>query len=478
VVVPSLINISLEPNILSFFSPRLQTFVCLGSLVFRRQTILTLCATTHHFVAFLRGRLLPYPTYTMALTYQQTKLVRDTIPALRDHGERITSIFYRNMLHDHPELHNYFNSVNQKNGRQPRALTAVILSFAANINHISELIPKFERMCNKHCSLGIKPEHYEIVGEYLIRAFGEVLGPAMTPDVQSAWTKAYWMLAKMLIGREAQMYKDFDSWSGWRKFKIDRVVPESDDIYSFYLVPQDGKRLPKFYPGQYISVRVQLPDGYFQSRQYSISDAYRPDHYRVSVKRDEGARYSNSVSESFFHPGIVSNMLIDQFPAGSSVEVSHPAGEFFLDVDNNSTVPLVLISAGVGVTPMISIANTIVEAQPGRQISFIHGARNKVAFEDHIGQLKQKHKNFRAKIFKTNLANSDQIGVTYDYDFRMDLAKIDPEDLFLHHSGTEYYICGPEQFMLEMSDYLKSQGVQSSRLKFELFSTGDLALKK
>ncbi len=411
----------------------------------------------------------------MALTYQQTKLVRDTIPALREHGERITSIFYRNMLSDHPELHNYFNSVNQKNGRQPRALTSVILSFAANINHISELIPKFERMCNKHCSLGIKPEHYDIVGEYLLKAFNEVLGPAMTPEVLAAWTKAYWMLAKMLIGREAQLYKDFDRWTGWRKFKIDRVVPESDDIYSFYLVPEDGRQLPRYLPGQYVSLRIQTPDGYLQSRQYSLSDAYRPGYYRVSIKRDEGARYSNSVSQSYFHPGVVSNLLIDKSPAGSVVDVSHPAGEFFLDVDNSSTVPLVLISAGVGVTPMVAIANTVVETQPGRSVSWIHGSRNVVPFEDHVAQLRRNNPNFRTKIFKTHLAEKDLAGVTYDYDYRMDLAKVDPEDLFLHHSGTEYFICGPEQFMLEMSDYLKSQGVPKTRLKFELFTTGDLA---
>ncbi|KAK3341314.1 globin-like protein [Lasiosphaeria hispida] len=413
----------------------------------------------------------------MALTYQQSKLIRDTIPALREHGERITSIFYKTMLCDHPELNDYFNTVNQKNGRQPRALTAVILGFAANINHTSELIPKLERMCNKHCSLGIKPEHYDIVGEYLLRAFGEVLGPAMTPETLVAWTRAYWMLAKMLIGREAQLYKDFEKWSSWRKFKIDRVVSESDDIYSFYLVPQDGKQLPKYLPGQYLSIRVQVPDGFFQSRQYSLSDAYRPDHYRVSIKRDEGAKYSNSVSESFFHPGIVSNMLIDTFPAGSVVDVSHPAGEFFLDVDNSSMVPLVLISAGVGATPMVSIANTVVETQPGRSISWIHGSRNVIPFEDHVAQLRRKHPSFRTKIFKTHLASGDSASVTYDYGFRMDLAKVDPEDLFLQHGGTEYYICGPEQFMLEMSGYLKAQGVPAGRLKFELFSTGDLAFK-
>ncbi|GAB1310225.1 nitric oxide dioxygenase [Madurella fahalii] len=413
----------------------------------------------------------------MALTYQQSKLVKDTIPALREHGEHITTTFYRNMLRDHPELNNYFNSVNQKNGRQPRALTSVILNFASNINHTSELIPKFERMCNKHCSLGIQPQHYEIIGKYLIAAFKEVLGPAMTPAVHAAWEKAYWLLAKMLIGREAQLYKDFEKWTSWRQFKIDRVVPETEDIFSFYLVPEDGRKLPKFFPGQYVSVRVQGPEGYLQSRQYSLSEAWREDYYRISVKRDEGAQYSNSVSKSYFHPGIVSNILIDQMPAGSQVELSHPCGDFFLDINNTSNTPLVLISAGVGVTPMISIANTVTKLQPGRPISWIHGSRKTVPFEDHIAQLKRNNANFRTNVFKTHLAESDIVGVTYNYDFRMDLAKIDPKDLHLQNSGTEYYICGPEQFMLEISDYLKAQGVPATRVKYELFSTGDLAFK-
>lgn len=413
----------------------------------------------------------------MALTYQQSKLVRDTIPALREHGEHITTTFYRNMLREHPELNNYFNSVNQKNGRQPRALTSVILNFASNINHISELIPKFERMCNKHCSLGIQPHHYEIIGKYLIAAFDEVLGPAMTPAVHAAWEKAYWLLAKMLIGREAQLYRDFENWPSWRQFKIDRVVPETEDIFSFYLVPQDGGKLPKFLPGQYVSVRVQGPQGYLQSRQYSLSDSWREDYYRISVKRDEGSQYSNSVSKSYLHPGMVSNILIDQMPVGSQVELSHPCGDFFLDINNTGSTPLVLISAGVGVTPMVSIVNTVTKLQPGRPISWIYGSHKTVPFGDHIAQLRRNNANFRTNIFKTHLAESDVVGVTYNYDFRMDLARIDPEDLYLQNSGTEYYTCGPEQFMLEISDYLKTQGVPAARVKYELFSTGDLAFK-
>ncbi|WAO84345.1 Nitric oxide dioxygenase [Fusarium falciforme] len=417
----------------------------------------------------------------MALSYQQTRLIRGTIPALTDHGERITTIFYRNMLRDHPELNDYFNTVNQANGRQPRALTAVILSYANNINHITELIPKMERMCHKHCSLGIKPEHYAIVEKYLIAAFAEVLGPAMTPQVREAWTKAYWMLAKMLIGREAQLYRDFGKWQGYRKFRIEKKVEESDDIYSFYLVPVDGKRLPPFQPGQYVSVQVSIAEkGYLQCRQYSLSDAPRPDYYRVTVKRDEGlhmTRNGRYLGGGALNPGVVSNLLIDMKDEGDIVELTHPAGEFFLDMANTSNVPIVLISAGVGVTPMMSILNTVSERQPHRPVSWIHGSRRSVPFYDQVRRIARNRPNFRSNIFKTHLAESDVYGVTYDHDFRVDLAKVDRDDLYLCHGATEYYICGPEQFMLEMAEYLKSKKVDSSRMHFELFSTGDMEFK-
>ncbi|KAH6650976.1 globin-like protein [Chaetomium tenue] len=422
----------------------------------------------------------------MALTYQQSKLVKDTIPALREKGEQITTTFYKTMLQNHPELNNYFNSVNQKNGRQPRALTSVILNFASNINHTSELIPKLERMCNKHCSLGIQPEHYGIVGKYLLGAFGEVLGPAMTPAVLAAWERAYWLLAKMLMGREAQLYRAFAAWPSWRAFQVDRVVREAgadgDDIYSFYLVPRDRAPLPRFLPGQYVSLRIRAPEGHLQARQYSLSDAWREDYYRITVKRDEGARYANSVSRSYFHPGLVSNALIDHTGPGAVVELSHPAGDFFFDVANNtSALPVVLISAGVGATPMVAIANTIAATQPGRAVSWIHGSRRSVPFEAHVARLRREGQPaFRAAVFKTRPAPGDVPGPDAGFDFvgRVDLARLDQErDLHLRSSGAEYYICGPEPFMVDVADYLRARGVGPERLKLELFSTGELALK-
>lgn len=428
---------------------------------------------------------------SFTLSYHQMRLVKATIPSLREQGETITSIFYRNMLRAHPELNNMFNSVNQANHRQPRALTSIILAFAGAINYdISELIPKMERMCNKHCSLGIKPEHYDIVATYLIPAFKQVLGPAMTPETEVAWNKAYWILAKMLIGREKQLYTAFGSWTGWRPFRIDRKESETDSMVSFYLVPQGGTQhapLPGFLPGQYISVQVTLPAvGYLQSRQFSLSDAPHEDYYRITVKRELGSEggggggggTTGAHQKQPYPPGQMTNFLIDQLQPGDVVDVTHPAGEFVLDTNNWSSVPVVLISAGVGAAPMAAMLNTMVDLQPTRDVSWIHGARRMVPFYQDVREAKRRMPNLRTNVFKTHLAGGDLAGVTYDYDARVDLAKVGREDLFLHHGGTEYYICGPEQFMVEMADYLKMQGVDLHRMKFELFSTGDMVEMK
>ncbi|KAM0329458.1 hypothetical protein ACHAQA_004767 [Verticillium albo-atrum] len=422
----------------------------------------------------------------MALTYKQSVLVRGSIPALREHGETITSLFYANMLRAHPELHNMFNTANQANGRQPRALTSVILAFAANLNHTAELIPKLERMCNKHCSLNIKPEHYDIVGKYLLDAFGQILGPTWTPEVQQAWAKAYSVLAKMLMGREAQLYREFDAGGGWgpsafRKFRIERKVAEADDIYSFYLVPADGRRLPEFLPGQYVTLRLDVPAiHHSQMRQYSLSEAPRPDYYRLTIKRDQGTLVGKGAEALRLHPGAVSNLLIDDKKPGDTVELSHPAGDFHLDTEASSTLPLVLISAGVGVAPLVSILNTVVERQAVRPISWVHcSARGDAPFEEHVRRVAASRARFATKFFRSKVADADEHEKTPgdEYGVRLDLAVMEREQLHLEHGGAEYYICGSEAFMAETSTYLFAQDVDPKRVRYEWFTTGDLEFK-
>ncbi|KAI5460223.1 globin-like protein [Mariannaea sp. PMI_226] len=383
----------------------------------------------------------------MALSYKQVQLVKGTIPALREQGETITTIFYETLLRDHPELNNVFNRVNMINGRQPRALCRVIIRFASNIHNISELIPQLERTCNKHCSLGVEPEHYEVVAAYLISAFGDVLGDAMTEDIRDAWVKAYYVLARMLTTREAQIYGVY-RWPGWRKFRIDRKVAESENVCSFYLVAHDRKPIPTFLPGQYVSVSVHLPElGHDQARQYSLSDAPGK-YYRITVKRDEGASRTNAASMRYHNPGVVSTMLLD-LPVGSTVSLSNPSGEFCLD-PTASSVPLVFASADIGIAPLMAMVNAALQIQPNRCVSWAHISSERTPpFHRHMEKLAKKCPNL-------TVAN-----------------RFEEQDLFLDKGATEYYVCGPEGLVSSILQRFAAAGVPEDRMFLEIFQTGD-----
>ncbi|RSL92682.1 hypothetical protein CEP52_013689 [Fusarium oligoseptatum] len=385
----------------------------------------------------------------MALSYQEAKLIRDTIPALTDHGERITTILYRRMLRDHPELNSHFNLVNQVSGRMPRALMAVILNYASNINNITELVPKLERMSHKHCSLGVMPENYSVVAKYLIGAFAEVLGPVMTPSAIDAWTKAYWMLARMLAGRESQLYRSFGRWQGYRQFRIDKKVEEAQDVYSIYLAPVDGQPLPTFMPGQYVSVRVDLLAKGDQSRQYSLSDAPQQDCYRITIKR------AGIKDHEFRNPGVVSNLLIDEKGNSDIVELSHPTGDFFLDTHNPSNAPIVLISAGIGITPMISILNAVSQRSPSRPISWIYGSHRDIPFYDHVRRTERTHPNLRVNMFQTQPAGPGQVCTIHRG--RLNLAKLRSADLWLGRLKFELFCVGDREFKVDPLDLIRAE---------------------
>ena len=129
-------------------------------------------------------------------------------------------------------------------------------------------MPTVERLCNKHTSLHIVPSQYAIVGKHLLQAIGEVVGTdVFSGELYEAWVVAYWQLAHICINREAELYKAA-GWVGWRDFVVEKRVEESKEITSFYLVPKDGKSLPTFRPGQYVSVQMFIKElGFKQSRQ-------------------------------------------------------------------------------------------------------------------------------------------------------------------------------------------------------------------
>lgn len=326
--------------------------------------------------------------------------------------------------------------------------------------------------------LQVRPEQYDIVGTYLLKAMKDILGEALTPAIQEAWAVAYKQLADVLVNREDRIYQESDEWTDWRDFIICDKIKESEEITSFCLEPQDGKPLPKYKPGQYISVRTDVPAlRYLQSRQYSLSDAPHRDHYRISVKRESGLDLEHPDAPA--HPGYISNILHGEKQVGSTLQVSRPAGEFFFDISHDKR-PIVLISAGVGLTPVLSILKTLDEQDSTQPISWIHAIRNSKlqAFGNDVKSIAKHRPNMHPHVFMKYPSDNDAKGEDYQFSGRMSLGVLDREgDLFLDKPDTEYFICGPERFMSDMQQSLREYGVEDSRIRLEIFGTGSLPAK-
>jgi nitric oxide dioxygenase len=396
------------------------------------------------------------------LTQKTKDTVKATAPVLAQHGYDIIKHFYRHMLSAHPELKNIFNMRHQERGEQQQALARAVYAYAANIEDPQSLEAVLKGIANKHASLGVRPDQYPIVGEHLLAAIKDVLGDAATDDIISAWAQAYGNLADILMGMESGLREETSDkpggWVGWRDFVVRAKQPESDVITSFTLEPADGQPVANFEPGQYISVAVQVPQlGLQQIRQYSLSEAPNGRSYRISVKREGGADPA--------HAGYVSTLLHDKVQVGDTIKLAAPYGNFYIDV--NAGTPVVLISGGVGLTPMISMLNRVLQS-PGRDVVFVHGARNSAvhAMKDHLQQTAQQFPKFKTFIFYNEPLPQDQQGRDYDYPGLVDIKLI--EDAIMLPDA-DYYICGPVPFMRLQHDALIARGIKEARIHYEVF---------
>ena len=134
-------------------------------------------------------------------------IIKSTVPALQAHGLDITTHFYKTMFENNPEVKPYFNMDRQKNGEQPKVLATTVLAAAKNIDNLEALLPAVQKIGNRHVEVGIKPEHYPIVGKNLLIAIKDVLKDAATDEVLEAWGKAYEEIAKVFISVEQSIYE-------------------------------------------------------------------------------------------------------------------------------------------------------------------------------------------------------------------------------------------------------------------------------
>lgn len=392
-------------------------------------------------------------------------IVKSTVPVLETHGEAITTRFYQLLFGNHPELLNIFNHANQKQNKQQKALAGAVYVAAKYIDNLEAIIPVVKQIGHKHRSLGIKPEHYPIVGKHLLLAIKDVLGEAATDEILAAWGNAYSEIAKAFIGVEAEMYDEASSqqggWDGFRRFVVDRKVKESEVITSFYLKSEDDKEIAFFLPGQYISIKLEIEgEEYTHIRQYSLSDAPGKDYYRISVKRESGASRPD---------GIVSNYLHDRVGEGDILEVSAPAGDFVLDINRNT--PIILLSGGVGLTPMVSMLKTVVDVQPERNVTFIHATAN-----GHVHALREEVEAMSAFdhvhsfVFYDSPTEEDRCNHLFNIEGFVTKEWIEKN---VPVKNADFYFCGPVPFMKAINRFLKELGVGDEQIHFEFFGPMD-----
>ncbi|WP_225811639.1 globin domain-containing protein [Streptomyces spinosus] len=384
------------------------------------------------------------------LTEPSAATVRATLPAVGAAIGEITERFYARLFDAHPDLlRNLFNRGNQAAGTQKQALAGSIAAFAAHLLDRPDQRPDalLGRIAHKHASLGVTPEQYDVVHEHLFAAIAEVLGEAVTPEVAAAWDEVYWLMANALIAIEKRLYEESGG-PGLRAWEVVERFEETLDVVTFRLRPADGGPVAGFRAGQYVSVGVTLPDGARQIRQYSLTGAPGETVRQISVKRVRGGTTPD---------GEVSNHLHARVRPGDVLELSEPYGDLVPAGDPDT--PLLLASAGIGVTPMIAVLADLAAGGHRAPVTVVHGDRSPA---DHA--LRADHTAYAQKLpdatahffYERDAEPGTRTGL-------VDLTGIDV------HPGTRAYLCGPLPFLRAIRARLIEKGVAPADVHYEVF---------
>ncbi len=247
-----------------------------------------------------------------------------------------------------------------------------------------------------------------------------------------------------------------------RSLVITRKVRESENAMSFYLAPADGGALAPFLPGQFLPLKLDIPgQGQPVLRTYSLSDSPSADHYRLTIKKEIAPPDRPDA-----YPGVASNFFHDEVNVGSTVLAQSPRGRFMLDPSRER--PVVLLSAGIGVTPLISMLTAVAESGSRCQTWFIHGARNgrEHAMGALVRQLAEAHDHVHTHVRYSKPTPEDTAGHDYDDRGHVDvelLTKLLPDQRF------DFYLCGPTPFMKSLFDGLVGWGIPADRIHYEFF---------
>jgi uncharacterized protein len=267
------------------------------------------------------------------------------------------------------------------------------------------------------------------------------------------------------------------SWEGFREFRVERRVDEDGNrsICSFYLVPIDGQALPGFRPGQFLTFRLQIEDPVTHQpktvvRCYSLSDCPRPEYYRVSIKRVPAPS-----DQPELPPGLSSNFFHDHVQEGTILQVKMPSGHFYLMEDK--PLPVVLIGGGIGITPMLSIVETLVQRASQSEIWLYYGARNSgdQIMQERLQEFARNYSNFHLHVCYSRPDHNDVKGIDYQHHSRVDIPLLRATLKFKRY---QFYVCGPKQMMEDLVPGLEEWGVHTGDIYYESFGPASLAKPK
>nr|QNQ16047.1 flavohemoprotein [Giardia intestinalis] len=451
----------------------------------------------------------------MTLSEDTLRAVEATAGLIAAQGIEFTRAFYERMLTKNEELKDIFNLAHQRTLRQPKALLDSLVAYALNIRRINEMyelkgkglpVPPehwaelqgffsaAERVANKHTSFGIQPAQYQIVGAHLLATIEDRI--TKDKDILAEWAKAYQFLADLFIKREEEIYAATEGCKGgWRQtrtFRVEEKTRVNEIICKFRLVPaEEGAGVVEHRPGQHLAIFVRSPEHFQhqQIRQYSIISAPNSAYYEIAVHRDE--------------KGTVSRYLHDYVSTDDLLEVAPPYGDFFLRyleadeqaaVDTQAspefqmlqsgainfaaekTMPIVLISGGIGQTPLLSMLRFLAQKEgkeTARPIFWIHAAHDSRvrAFKEEVDTIRETAlPSLRVVTFLSEVRATDREGEDYDFAGRINLDRISElTKLEADNANPHYFFVGPTGFMTAVEEQLKTKSVPNSRIHFEMF---------
>ncbi|GAA4516568.1 FAD-binding oxidoreductase [Actinoallomurus oryzae] len=392
------------------------------------------------------------------LSEKSRQVIAATLPVVAERIGEIAKRFYEHMFSAHPELlDGTFNRGNQASGEQQRALAGSVAAFATKLLEVPEETPEhlLSRIAHKHASLGIRPDQYQIVNHHLMWAIADTLGQAVTPEVAMAWNEVYWLMAHSLIHEERGLYgaRGVTPDTVWRPWEVEKKFRETQDVVTFVVKRIDDRLVKTSLPGQYVTVRMRMPDGILQPRQYSLTRADDGAHRQFSVKRVHGGDGKP--------PGEMSTLLHDSVDVGDILTLSLPYGNVVLD---DSGRPVVFASAGIGITPMAGMLSHLARAESRLPITMLHADLEEAAFPLRRQVVNDVVELPHAELYVWYEKGAHSIEpVNGVFHGTMDLSAVDlPQNAI-------YYLCGPMPFMRALRASLLTRGVVSDDIHYEVF---------